>query len=141
VLKVKGVARAHRLPMVTEALAGAGLASLARQPARTLSGGEQQRLAIARARVTAPDVLLLDEPTSSLDPDATRAVEELIRAIEAAGTKIIMTTHDLGQARRLADEVLFLNRGRLLEHSAAAEFFRRPRDPLAARFLSGSLLT
>jgi len=141
VLKVKGVARARRLPMVTEALAGAGLASLARQPARTLSGGEQQRLAIARARVTAPDVLLLDEPTSSLDPDATRAVEELIRAIEAAGTKIIMTTHDLGQAHRLADEVLFLNRGRLLEHSPAAEFFRRPRDPLAARFLSGSLLT
>ena len=141
VLKVKGVARARRLPMVAEALAGAGLASLARQPARTLSGGEQQRLAIARARVTAPDVLLLDEPTSSLDPDATRAVEELIRAIDAAGTKIIMTTHDLGQAHRLADEVLFLNRGRLLEHSPAAEFFRRPRDPLAARFLSGSLLT
>lgn len=139
-LKVKGIARVRRQPMVTEALEAAGLARLAHQPARTLSGGEQQRLAIARAWVTDPAVLLLDEPTSSLDPDATRAVEELIRAVEAAGTKIIMTTHDLGQARRLANEVLFINRGRLLEHSPAADFFRRPRNPLAARFLAGALL-
>jgi len=113
---------------------------LADHPARTLSGGEQQRLSIARARVLRPRVLLLDEPTSNLDPGATAAVEGMIRAADADGTRIIMTTHDILQARRLADEVLFLHRGGLLEHTSASEFFAEPKTDEARRFLRGELL-
>jgi len=140
VLRVKGVLRAQRQAIVDAALEQAGLAQLASRPARTLSGGEQKRLAIARACALRPAVLLLDEPTANLDPAAVRQVEELIRAVGAAGTKILMTTHDIAQARRLAADVMFLNDGRLLEHAAANEFFTKPQDPLAARFLDGELL-
>ena len=97
-LRLRKVPRGRRRGMIMEALGQAGLARLARRPARSLSGGEQQRLGIARAWVLRPDVLLLDEPTTSLDPSATRAVEAMIRAVVAAGTKIIMSTHDIGQA-------------------------------------------
>ncbi|HAY84174.1 MAG TPA: heme ABC exporter ATP-binding protein CcmA [Chloroflexi bacterium] len=107
---------------------------------RTFSRGMQQRLAIARAFVLRPKVLLLDEPTTNLDPAAVRGVEELIGAIGAAGTKILMTTHDIAQAKRLAADVMFLNDGRLLEHAPAAEFFAAPKDPAASRFLAGELL-
>ncbi|MBY0331499.1 MAG: ATP-binding cassette domain-containing protein, partial [Acetobacteraceae bacterium] len=117
-----------------------GLGALAARPARRLSGGEQQRLALARAAALRPDVLFLDEPCASLDPAATRAVEEIVARIAASGTKIVMTTHDLGQARRLAGEVLFLHRGRLLEQAPAAEFFAGPATPEAAAFLKGELL-
>ncbi len=138
-LQLRRVPRARRKALVMEALGQAGLARLARRPARSLSGGEQQRLGIARAWVLRPDVLLLDEPTTSLDPGATRAVEAMIRAVDAAGTKIIMSTHDIGQARRLAGDVLFLHRGRLLEHAPAATFFETPQDPAAVRFIAGEL--
>lgn len=139
-LAVRGVARHDRLALAQAALRAAGLEERSRQPARTLSGGEQQRLAIARASALRPAVLLLDEPTANLDPEATRAIEQLILAVEADGTRIIMTTHDIGQARRLATEVLFLHCGRLLEHSPAARFFAAPSDPAAARFIGGALL-
>ena len=139
-LKVSGVAREQRAGLVDKALALAGLSDLGRRSARSLSGGEQQRLSIARAAVLEPDVLLLDEPTSNLDPGATRVVEEMIRDIDGTGTKIIMTTHDIGQARRLAEEVMFLHHGRLLEKSLAQEFFDGPLDRSAARFLKGELL-
>jgi len=132
--------RGERDARAREALASVGLAHVAKRPARVLSGGEQQRLAIARAAALEPDVLFLDEPTASLDPGASRAIEDAIRAIDAAGTKIIMTTHDLGQARRLAEEVLFLCRGRLMEHTPAGEFFEHPRTPQAAAFLRGDLV-
>ncbi|MFQ6018745.1 MAG: phosphate ABC transporter ATP-binding protein [Kiloniellaceae bacterium] len=138
-LSLRGLPRRARKARVEEALERAGLSALAGRPARVLSGGEQQRLAIARAWVSRPEILFLDEPTSNLDPAATRAVEELIRAIHEAGTKIVMATHDLGQARRLADEVLFLHRGRLLECRAAAAFFSRPQSPEAADFIAGKL--
>ncbi len=105
-----------------------------------LSSGEQQRLALARAWVTEPEILFLDEPTASLDPAATRAVEELVLQIHQAGTKIVMTTHDLGQARRLAEEVLFLHHGRLIERGPAAAFFAAPRSPEAAAFIRGDLV-
>src|SRR6185503_18646157 len=101
------------------ALEGVGLAVLADRPARVLSGGEQQRLALARAWALRPEVLFLDEPTANLDPTATREIESAIDAVNAAGVKIVMTTHNLGQARRLGDEVLFLHQGRLVEHAAA----------------------
>jgi tungstate transport system ATP-binding protein len=139
-LGLHGVPRAERQAAVDQALARAGLTEVAGRPARVLSGGEQQRLAIARAWVTRPEVLFLDEPTSNLDPAATRAIEDMILAVAQTGTKIIMTTHDLGQARRLADEILFLHRGRLLERTPAADFFAAPQTAEAATFLKGDLL-
>jgi tungstate transport system ATP-binding protein len=139
-LSVHGVPRRQRQALVCEALTQAGLLDLAARSARVLSGGEQRRLALARAWALKPQVLLLDEPTANLDPAATQAVEALLERIHRTGTKIIMTTHDLGQARRLADEVLFLHRGRLLEHAPASEFFRKPESREAAAFLEGQLL-
>jgi tungstate transport system ATP-binding protein len=117
-----------------------GLTALADRPARVLSGGEQQRLALARAWSLHPEVLFLDEPTANLDPTATRAVESMIAEFVRDGIRIVMTTHDLGQARRLADEVVFLNRGMLIEQAPAASFFDQPRTAEAAAFLKGDLL-
>ena len=141
VLRVKGVPRGERQTRVDAALEQAGLADLGGRHARNLSGGQQQRLAIARAFVLKPKVLLLDEPTANLDPAAVRGVEELIGAISSAGTKILMTTHDIAQAKRLAADVMFLNHCRLLEHAPATEFFASPKDPVAAGFLAGELPT
>ena len=139
-LKVHGVARRERRARAQEALAEAGLARLARRPARVLSGGEQQRLALARAWATRPEVLFLDEPTANLDPAGAHAVERMVAAIKDRGTKIVLTTHDLGQARRLADEVVFLHRGRLVERSPAQTFFDQPQSAQARAFLSGDLV-
>ena len=121
------------------ALREVGLAHLAHRPARVLSGGEQQRLALARAWALHPEVLFLDEPTASLDPSATREIEAIIRAFDASGTKIIMATHNLGQARRLADEVIYLHQGRVLERAPAERFFAQPATREAAAFIRGDL--
>jgi tungstate transport system ATP-binding protein len=139
-LKIRNVPRPERRERAQAALAMAGLAHLADRPARLMSGGEQQRLALARAWVTEPEVLFLDEPTASLDPAATRSVESLVEGFHAAGTKIVMATHDLGQARRLADEIVFLHKGRLLEFAPAEEFFETPRTDEARAFTAGELL-
>jgi tungstate transport system ATP-binding protein len=139
-LAVAGVARAERRRRVDTAMAQVGLAQIADRPARVLSGGEQRRLALARAWALAPKVLFLDEPTANLDPAATRAIEAVIAAMGAAGVKIVMTTHDLGQARRQADEIVFLHKGRLIEHADAARFFARPATPEARAFVAGELL-
>jgi len=138
-LQVNDVPRAQREARARAALDQVGLIRIADRPARVLSGGEQQRLALARAWALAPAVLFLDEPTANLDPGATREVEAVIEAIHASGTKIIMTTHDLGQARRLGDEVMFLSAGRLIEHRPASDFFRQPVAPQAAAFIRGEL--
>jgi tungstate transport system ATP-binding protein len=138
-LALSKVPPAERRPRALEALRRAGLEELAERPARVLSGGEQQRLALARAWAIRPDVLFLDEPTASLDPAATREVESAILGIHEDGTKIVMTTHNLGQARRLADEIVFVHGGRIAEHTPAAEFFRQPRSQQAAAFLKGEL--
>jgi tungstate transport system ATP-binding protein len=122
-----------------EALKEVGLAHLAHRPARVLSGGEQQRLALARAWALHPEVLFLDEPTASLDPSATREIETVIRAFDAAGTKIVMATHNLGQARRLADEIIYLHQGRVLERAPADRYFARPATPEAAALIKGEL--
>ncbi|HEX2255878.1 MAG TPA: ATP-binding cassette domain-containing protein [Afifellaceae bacterium] len=139
-LSLGGFGRRDRQARAEEALEHFGLADLAERPARLLSGGEQQRLAIARAWALRPQLMFLDEPTSALDPAATRAVEEMVQAIHGDGVKIVMTTHDMGQARRLADEVLFLHGGRLLEHTPAEEFFTAPRTDEALAFINGELL-
>ncbi|HWA38732.1 MAG TPA: ATP-binding cassette domain-containing protein [Burkholderiales bacterium] len=138
-LKVAGIAEPGRTREALAALHEVGLNSLASQPARALSGGEQQRLALARAWALHPEVLFLDEPTASLDPTATREIEAVIRAFDAAGTKIVMATHNLGQARRLGDEVIFLHRGRLVERAPVEQFFAAPRSSEAAAFIKGEL--
>jgi tungstate transport system ATP-binding protein len=125
---------------VTDLLTQVGLAHLADRPARKLSGGEQQRLALARALARDPEILFLDEPTASLDPAATKSVEDIVRAIAATGVKIVMATHDIGQARRLAGDVVFLARGRLVERADAAQFFAGPSTPEGAAFLRGDLV-
>jgi tungstate transport system ATP-binding protein len=116
-----------------------GLADIPHRPARVLSGGEQQRVALGRAWALEPDVLFLDEPTANLDPTATKQVEDIVQSIHAAGTKIVMTTHNLGQARRMGDEIVLLAHGRLIEHTPADAFFRTPSSPEGAAFVQGEL--
>jgi len=118
----------------------AGLAANAVQPARLLSGGEQQRLALARALATEPEVLFLDEPTSSLDPGSVAIIEDMVRAVHASGTKVLFVTHDVGQARRLADEVVFIHRGRVVEHAPATRFFDNPESRPARDYLAGGIV-
>ena len=132
--------RATRSERIADLLALVGLSGLERRPARRLSGGEQQRLALARALARDPDLLLLDEPTASLDPAATKAIEDIVHSVAARGVKVVMSTHDLGQARRLAGEIVLLHRGRLIESGSAAEFFAAPRTEEARKFLDGDLL-
>ena len=139
-LKLAGVDRRERQARALRALKGLGLAHLAGRSARVLSGGEQQRLAIARAWALEPEVLFLDEPTANLDPTATREIESAIASIGAAGTKIIMVTHDLGEAKRLADEIIFMHHGRVLECAGADRFFKGPGSREAAAFIEGELL-
>lgn len=139
-LAARGVPRRERRARIEEALALVGLEGTLGRAARTLSGGEQQRLALARAWALRPQLLLLDEPTASLDPAATRRVEAIVRDLVARGVTILMSTHDLGQARRLADRILFLHEGRLVEQGPARLFFDRPRTAAARAFLAGGLL-
>ncbi len=110
------------------------------QPARLLSGGEQQRLALARALATSPQVLFLDEPTASIDPRSTQGIENLLREVSYSGVKLILVTHDFGQAHRLASDVLFMHAGRILEHSEANTFFDQPKSREAQAFLHGDLV-
>ncbi len=139
-LDVRGVAKVQRPERVTEALELVGLQDIAGRPARVLSGGERQLLALARASALNPEVLFLDEPTASLAPAAAKRVERAIVAIHTAGTTIAMTTHDVGQARRLADEILFLHEGRLVERAEAREFFAAPQSREARAYLNGELI-
>src|SRR5947199_2778760 len=125
---------------VHELLERVGLGPLAHRPARRLSGGEQQRLALARALARDPEILFLDEPTASLDPAATKAVEDIVQAVAASGVKIVMATHDIGQARRLAGDIVFLSRGRLVDRTDAMQFFDLPSSLEASAFLRGDLL-
>lgn len=138
-LKLAGIARGERELRAMDVLDAVGLSDVAGRAARVLSGGEQQRLALARAWALNPEVLFLDEPTANLDPNATRDVENIINQIRAGGTKIVMTTHNLAQARRLGDEILFLNHGRLVERTPAEQFFRQPASADAAAFMRGEL--
>jgi len=139
-LKTYGVARAERPGRIAELLALGQLAALAGRPARVLSGGEQQRLSMVRALAARPALLLLDEPTASLDPQATAAIEALIRKVSGEGVKVVLVTHDRDQAQRMADEIVFLHHGRIAEQAPAARFFDQPRSPEAQAYLAGRLL-
>ncbi len=138
-LRSRKYSRAERRRAVEDMLERADLAPLAERPARVLSGGEQQRLALARAWIMRPQVLFLDEPTANLDPAATRHVEDFVRAIHDSGAKIVMTTHDLGQARRLGQDVIFLYQGRMIERAPASRFFQSPQTAEAAAYIEGRI--
>jgi len=139
-LRAAGIARAEQARRTEELLELVGLGPLADRPARKLSGGEQQRLALARALARDPTVLFLDEPTASLDPTATKAVEDIIRAVSERNIKVVMATHDLGEARRLGGDIFMLHRGRIVETGTAASFFDAPQTAEARTFLAGELL-
>jgi len=139
-LAVAGIPKPQRVKQAHAALARGRIAHLAQAPARVLSGGEQQLLSLARALATEPEILFLDEPTSALDPAATTAIEVLLAEVRAQGVGIVLITHDLGQARRLADEVAFLHRGRLVERTPRDQFLAQPRSPEAQAFVRGEIV-
>ena len=132
--------RAGRAARRDALLGRVGLLDRAGSPARRLSGGEQQRLALACALATDPEVLLLDEPTASLDPSSTAVIERVVTEARARGTSVLLVTHDAAQARRLADSIVFLARGRVLEHTPADAFFAAPRSDEARDYLAGRLI-
>jgi tungstate transport system ATP-binding protein len=139
-LWLHGVPAAERALRCREALQRVGLASLASRRARELSGGQQQRLALARAWALQPDILFLDEPTASLDPGAKREVEALVQDFAADGVTLVMSTHNLGQARRLGTRVAYLEAGTLVVDRAVEDFFSGDDLPDPARqFLKGEL--
>ena len=140
VLSLHNISKSDYVSLINTALEHTGLNQLADRNARVLSGGEQQRLNIARAWILQPKVILLDEPTAELDPNGTAAIEHLIKTIAQQGTKIIMSTHDLGQAHRLANDIVFLHQGRLIEHTPANTFFEKPETKIAQDFIAGRLL-
>jgi tungstate transport system ATP-binding protein len=133
------LSRADSERRVASALDRVGLADRAADPAQKLSGGEQQRLALARAWVSEPELLLLDEPTASLDPGATEAIECLVTAMAEAGTKIVLVSHNIGQVARLARDVLVLCQGRVVEHGPTGQILTMPRTPEARAFLKAEL--
>ncbi len=139
-LAARGLPRAERRRRLAAVLESCALEHLAGRPARRLSGGEQQRVALARALALEPDILFLDEPTASLDPASTRTIEQLLLRSRAAGTRLVLVTHDVAQARRLAEDVVFLHGGRVLEHAPAEAFFTRPRSEAARAHVEGRLL-
>lgn len=139
-LSVYGVPATQQAELVDKYLAMGGLLDLKARPARVLSGGEQQRLSIVRALAAEPDLLLLDEPTASLDPQATQMIEALITEAHARGTTIVLVTHDPGQAKRIAQEIVFIHGGRVTEHSPADQFFETPASNAARAYLEGRLL-
>ncbi len=140
VLRRQGMARAARKARLAALLQEGGLEGKARQPARSLSGGEAQRLAILRALACRPQVLFMDEPTSALDPAATQAIEDLIFKASREGVRVVMVTHDIGQARRLAQDAVVMQRGRVIEQGPAAQVLGHPQQEMTRRFLAGALV-
>ncbi|MGD9870060.1 MAG: phosphate ABC transporter ATP-binding protein [Thauera sp.] len=138
-LKPFGLPRREREARAWAMLERVGLADRAGDSAPRLSGGEQQRLALARAWLTRPRLLLLDEPTASLDPSASAEVERIVREIRTDGTRILMVTHNLGQAMRLGDDIVFMSAGRVCEHTPTQRFFARPQSEAARLFIQGEL--
>lgn len=139
-LVIAGESKAEAIDKAKQWIDQIGLAGKENQNALLLSGGERQKLAIARALISNPDVLILDEPTANLDGKSTKEIETIVKSAQSSGTKIIMTTHSTGQAKRLADEVLFINKGRLIEQTNAKSFFKASKTSLAGAYLRGDII-
>lgn len=138
-LAVRGLPGPERRAREAEAMERSRLGDLANRPARVLSGGEQQRLAVVRALACRPRVLFLDEPTASLDPGSTHAIERLVADAHESGVAIVLVTHDTGQARRLGDDLVFLHGGRVVEAGPAPDLLDAPRSEAARAWLQGRL--
>jgi len=138
-LAARRMSRSETADRTARALSEARLSEVATTPAAALSGGERKRLALARAMITGPAALLLDEPSSNLDPATTKELEDSLRKISARGVKVILSTHDIAQARRLADDILFFDSGQLVEQTTAPAFFAAPKAPGARKYLKGEL--
>ena len=138
-LKALGMTAADRRPLVMESLETARLARKSSTPAAALSGGEQRRMAMARALVTKPPVLLMDEPSTGLDPVSARELEKLVRLTRDAGTGVLMVSHNVSQAQRLADHILFLDEGQIVENAPADVFFAKPNSAAAKAYFDGEL--
>ena len=123
-----------------QALSQAGLEAIAEVPAHQLSGGEQQRLALVRALLLNPDILFLDEATANVDPSSTLNIEQQLQQAKQEGLNVVMVSHDQGQVKRLADEVVLMNKGRVIEHATRERFFEQPENPLTKRWINGELL-
>ncbi len=141
VLKRQGFSRRLRKSRIEGLLAEGGLDGKARQSARSLSGGEAQRLAILRALALDPETLFLDEPTSALDPNATQMIERMILRASSRSVRIVMVTHDIGQARRLAADIVMMQGGHVVEHGVAKQVLDAPESDAARRYLAGGLVT
>lgn len=139
-LKWQGVPKADRAAAIDAALISAGLENHRRVPARLLSVGEQQRLVVARALAGHPDIMFLDEPTASLDPASVQQIEALLVEANQRGTAIVLVTHDIGQARRLGRDIVFVHRGRVIEKAPAEQFFEAPDTQAAAAYLKGEII-
>ncbi len=141
VLRRQSLSRSQRKARIDALLAEGGLGGKARQPARSLSGGEAQRLAILRALALDPETLFLDEPTSALDPSATQKIERMVLRASERGVRIVMVTHDIGQARRLASDIVMMKSGNVVEHGPARQVLEKPESDAARRYLAGGLVT
>ena len=139
-LTVRGSGKSQARREATDWARNVGLGEALQLAAANLSGGERQKLAIARALICKPEILFLDEPTTNLDGKSTREIEAILQSAYQDGTRMIMTTHDIGQARRLATDIVFLNRGKLCEHSAADAFFKTAHSAAARAYLNGEIL-
>ncbi len=139
-LQVRGARKAEARAQAREWAERVGLSGMLERPAPVLSGGEQQKLALARALIVKPKLLFLDEPCAALDGRAMREIEAILLAAKSSGTRLILSTHDMGQARRLADEVVFLLRGKVHESGPASGFFDQPKTPQARAFLKGDIV-
>tara|TARA_B100000683_G_scaffold268574_1_gene303925 strand:+ start:3341 stop:4060 length:720 start_codon:yes stop_codon:yes gene_type:complete len=135
-----GVPRGQRPAMIELALSRAGLRDARRVHARLLSVGEQQRLTVARALACEPDIMFLDEPTASLDPASVQQIETLLLDANARGMAIVLVTHDVGQARRLGRDIVFVHTGRLAEQGRADSFFSTPQSDVARAYLAGEII-
>jgi len=139
-LTTHGVSKKDARVRAAEWLERVGLADSAQKQATVLSGGERQKLALARALIRKPEILFLDEPCANLDGRATREFESLLKQAHDDGTRVVMSTHDIGQARRLAEDVWFIHHGQILEQTPAAEFFAAPKSSEARAFINGDIV-
>ena len=140
VLRIAGIPANEHESRCQQALNICGLANMNQRNTHSLSGGELQKLSLARAWVLEPNVVLLDEPTVALDPPSVIGFEKIIHQFKQSNTKVIMTTHDLAQAKRLADEIVFIDAGKVIEQSPAKKFFLGPQSIQAQNFISGNLI-
>ena len=139
-LRLRGFSKTAALKKASQCASNFGLESLLESWAPMLSGGEKQKLSLARALITEPEILFLDEPCASLDGRATREIEAILQQVQARGTRVVMSTHDMGQARRLAGDVIFMLHGKIHEHSPAESFFSTPKTPEAKAFINGDIV-